>query len=192
MEEVAFSVKKLPHWTLWLPFLILAMSKVIAIAYFRVDNVVWIYLPYLLALPMYFWWGPRVFPPHFLAELLTAGLVGLDAGVVVIFYGLATASKVFMGYLLYKQICAKIPMKSVRGFWLFFFWVVVLQNIIGNFLFLSSYVQSGAYGSALFWRLYLINTLKDTLDASLVCYPALIYATKLLRERDWARNDFVL
>lgn len=193
MEEISVPVKsKLPEWTFWLPFLILAIAKVITVRYFRIDNVAWIYLPYLFSLPMYFWFGPRVYPQHILSEILTAHLVGLGDWVVVIFYGLANASKVFMGYLLYRQMHAKRPLKSKKGFWFFVFWVLVIQNIIGNFLFLSAYIQTGEYGSAMFWRLYIINTLKDVLEASLVCYAVLIFVTPIFRRKGWAREDFVV
>ncbi len=194
MEKVTVPIEetKLPTWTWWAPFLIISIAKVISVRYFAFDHVIWIYLPYLVSLPLYFWWGPRVFPQHVIAEMLTANLYGIADGMVIIFYGLANASKVFMGYLLYKQMCATQALQSRRGFWNFFFWVLLIQNLIGNFLFLSSYVQTGAYGSNLFWRLYGINTLKDILEAALIVYPILVLATSHLRRQGLARNDFLI
>lgn len=194
MEKVTVPIKEdvLPGWTWWAPFLIIAMAKVISVHYFVSEHVVWLYLPYLISLPLYFWWGPRVFPQHVLAEMVTANLLGIADGMVILFYGLANGTKVFMGYLLYKQMCAKQALRSQKGMWLFFFWVLLIQNLVGNFLFLSSYIQTGAYGSQLFWRLYVINTCKDIIEASILTYPVLVFATPSLRQLGLARNDFLI
>ncbi|MDG0815501.1 hypothetical protein [Bdellovibrio svalbardensis] len=194
MEKVTVPIKEsaLPRWTWWAPFLIITMAKVISLRYFMSDHVAWIYLPYLVSLPLYFWWGARVYPQHIVAEMMTANLYGIGDGMVIIFYGLANATKVFMGYLLYRQMCATQALRSKKGMWNFFFWVLLIQNLIGNFLFLSSYVQTGAYGSELFWRLYMINTFKDILEAAILIYPLLILATPHLRLLGLARNDFLI
>lgn len=150
-----------------------------------------IYLPYLISLPMYFWWGPRVFWCHAFAEVFAP--VGIHYGFdIVLFYSIANAAKVFVGYFLYEQVARTTPLKSLRGFLKFCFWTLLIQNIIGNFLFLAAFVEAGAYGTDMFWHLYILNTWKDFAEAVLFCYPIVVYGTPWLRARGWARNDFVI
>lgn len=192
MEKESVPLKlDLPSFTYWAPFLILAISKVISFQYLSYDHMAVIYLPYLISMPMYFWWGSRIFPQHVVAEMATGSMTGLNDWMVILFYSLANASKVYMGYLIYRQIAgATVALKSLTGFWKFFIWGILIQNLVGNFLFLSAYVQTGAYGSAMFWRQYLIITGIDCAEAMIVIYAALVLATPYLRTRGLSRTDF--
>ena len=172
-----------------MPFVVIFIVKFITFRFLVQDRVAFLYLPYLVSLPLYFWWGPRVFWPHALAEVFTP--VGLHYGFdTILFYGLANAAKVFVGYFLYEQMAAKTPLKSVKGFLKFAFWALLIQNIVGNFLFLAAFVEAGAYATDLFWRLYVIDTCKDFAEALVLCYPILIFVTPWLRTKGWARRDF--
>ncbi|QDK38995.1 hypothetical protein [Bdellovibrio sp. NC01] len=194
MEKESVPLKEdLPAFTYWAPFLVLAISKVISFHYLSYGHLQVLYLPYLISMPMYFWWGSRVFPQHVLAEMATGSMTGLNDWMVILFYALANASKVYMGYLIYRQIAGtKVALKSLQGFLKFFAWGVLIQNLVGNFLFLSAYVQTGAYGSAMFWRQYLIITAIDCVEAMIIIYGILVFATPFLRERGLARTDFFI
>ena len=195
MAKLSFRInfdKSIPAWTWWAPFLILAFAKVIAKQFFFTNNFFWIYLPYVVAVILYVWWGPRVFWAHALAETLTAGLMGFVSWGPMLLFGFANAAKVLFGYALFRQVASKIPLKSWRGLGYFAFWMLVMQNVLGNFLFMAISVGTGRYGTDYFWQIYFTNTAKDFFEALLICYPVLIFGTRRMQERGLALHTFVL
>ncbi|MFS4458451.1 hypothetical protein [Bdellovibrio sp. HCB2-146] len=182
---------KLPSWTWWLPFLIILSSKIISQFTFQRAGVHYIYLPHLIGSALFFWWGPRIIPAYFLAEMLTASLSGTSMWVLTPLFAVISTTKAFMGYFLFVAFTRNEPRTAYVQFFTFFFWVILLPNIICNYLIFAQFVAVGRYGHDEFIPTYLFVNLVDWMGGVLVTYPLVEKVSPWLKARglsQWPLN----
>ncbi len=158
----------LPWWTWIASFFFALLAKFLCIRFFYIDGFFYIYGSFVVCLPLYFMWGPRVFWGQLVAESLTGNIVGLKGFEVQVLHGAANSMKPFLGYYLYKMASGMKPKTRFDRSLLFFFWTLIVATLIGNLVLISFRVGAGDVGTHQFVLRVFKQTLRDCIWGYLI------------------------
>ncbi|MGQ7960519.1 EAL domain-containing protein [Pseudomonas sp. SP16.1] len=175
---------RLPLWSWWLPLPLFHLGTWLSLSTRLNDGVALCYLPLVLGLALYLWWGPRVLPALYLNALFSAPLWGLPWQWAPLYALPETAAVALGGWLLRGRsfdpglgrlsdllrflACGVLAPVSLVA--------VALQ---GN-LWLTGYQSDAAWlqASLALWQ-------ADAIGLLALATPLLAFATPWLRARGW-------
>ncbi|MFS4460925.1 hypothetical protein [Bdellovibrio sp. HCB2-146] len=185
--EQSQSEVNLPWWTWILPFFLALIAKSICYRFFFHEGFFYIYGSYVLCLPLYFIWGPRVFWSQALAEALTANIVGLKGFDIHLLHGVANASKPLMGYCFFLWASKGKYREKIDRSLLFFFWTLLIASLIANIILVGFRYGAGDVNAGEFLPRILKQTLRDCFFGYVISFPLLEKLGPFLKQKNLSR-----
>ncbi|WP_413578123.1 hypothetical protein ACLVWU_06230 [Bdellovibrio sp. HCB290] len=177
----------LPWWTWIAPFFLILLAKIISVRFFYFDGFFYLYGSYVVALPLYFMWGARVFYGNVLAESITSNLTGLNSADMYIVHGLANAAKPFIGYSSYKLLSrAKILPKAYQGAWIIIF-AILIPALLINPILIGLRVGAGDFNLSAILPRTMKQVLRDLIWGVTLSYPFMVKYTPFLKLKNISR-----
>lgn len=97
-------------------------------------------------------------------------------------FALISTTKAFMGYFLFVTFTRNEARTAYIQFFIFFFWVILIPNVICNYLIFAQFVAVGRYSYDQFSATYLLVNLADWLGGVLVTYPLVQKVSPILKK----------
>ncbi|MBO9666076.1 MAG: hypothetical protein J7501_04625 [Bdellovibrio sp.] len=183
----------LPWWTWVAPFFLILIAKLFCIQFFYVDGFFYLYGSYVVALPLYFMWGPRVLFGNIIAESITSNLVGIHSFDILLIHGLANAAKPLIGYESYKMIYRAKVLRKINTALIFLVIAILIPALLINPILIGLRVGAGdLILDTIFPRLEK-QVLRDLLWGMVLCYPFLKWCTPYFKNKNlslWPEATF--
>ncbi|MNL69589.1 hypothetical protein D3C87_1944680 [compost metagenome] len=88
-----------------------------------------------------------------------------------------------MGYFLFTALVRKESSSAGVTFLQFFILVLILPNLICNYIIVAQYMAVGDYDSSDFWRAYWVINAVDILGGVFITYPLVFKVSSWLKKR---------
>ncbi|WP_413587053.1 hypothetical protein [Bdellovibrio sp. HCB274] len=164
----------LPWWTWIAPFFLILIAKLISIRFFYLDGFFYLYGSYVVALPLYFMWGSRVFIGNVLAESLTSNLTGIHSAELVLVHGLANTAKPFIGYRSYRLLTrTSFFSKAPQSLWIILF-AIVIPVVLINPILIGLRVGAGDFNLPIILHRIIMQIVRDILWGVMLSYPFMV------------------
>lgn len=174
-------------WTWVAPFVLAFVAKVLSYHLFYYDGFFYVYGSYVVCLPLYFLWGPRVFPGQLLAEVLTSNIVGIREPDIIFLHGLANAVKPLLGYYLFIWLGGWKRKEAIDRNLIFLFGTLLIATSIANYVLVGFRVGVGDVTAGQLLPRILKQTLRDCLWGYFVSYQVLNWLGPKLRPYNLSR-----